>query len=99
MNTCHKCHGSGNVGYRRAGGVCFRCNGTGSILSESSHEAAASINATLARSAQTYAPAEMPAEIALDPNWLLNLFAGGGTVEESGITPLPAPGGILQPTP
>jgi hypothetical protein len=26
---CKKCCGSGNVGYRRAGGVCFRCGGDG----------------------------------------------------------------------
>lgn len=26
---CRKCGGSGNVGYRRAGGVCFRCGGDG----------------------------------------------------------------------
>lgn len=26
---CRKCGGSGNVGYRRAGGVCFKCDGSG----------------------------------------------------------------------
>jgi DnaJ-class molecular chaperone len=28
-NACPKCNGSGYVGYRRAGGICFRCDGTG----------------------------------------------------------------------
>lgn len=26
---CIKCSGTGNVGYRRAGGVCFKCGGDG----------------------------------------------------------------------
>ena len=31
---CAKCHGSGNVGYGKANGRCFECNGSGKVTAE-----------------------------------------------------------------
>lgn len=32
--TCTRCGGFGNTGHRRCAGICFRCSGSGYIISE-----------------------------------------------------------------
>lgn len=62
---CRKCGGTGNVGYRKAGGICFRCNGDG--VDQSAYAAAcaeAAIAERMARHQREKAAAEYAAACA-----------------------------------
>jgi DnaJ-class molecular chaperone len=72
-NSCPKCHGTGNVGYRRANGVCFRCNGFG-FISKTSTEGDSIIAAIKARPASSYATPAPAAPDAPD-NWMELLYS------------------------
>ena len=74
-NACTKCNGTGNLGYRLANGVCFRCNGFGFIAKKNA-DADASIASIRARSASSYESSAKPIEESeADENWLEKLYA------------------------
>lgn len=84
-NACPKCFGSGKLGYRRANGVCFRCNGLGLLPSAESSQIAENIRLNrlhLASLTQTQAPKQAAADNGVadnDGDWLMSLFTTEGT--------------------
>jgi hypothetical protein len=80
MNACPKCRGTGFVGYRRDGGICYRCGGAGKI---GTHEPAQvrtqePIAAPAAAPAPTPIVPKRPRTLSDDPaeQWLYDLFSG-----------------------